>query len=123
MLLVPLALARYGIKWTMVMGLAALTVRYVAFLTGVGMGQTWLYYLAIVLHGIIFGHPLHRLIAGHRLDSVFGGHHLHGVVTLIRGTLDPQAAWILGDRHGRTGDSSGDRFGLLFKAVAGRIYR
>jgi nucleoside transporter len=55
MLLVPLALARYGIKWTMVMGLAALMVRYVAFLAGVSTGQTWLYYLAIVLHGIIFG--------------------------------------------------------------------
>jgi nucleoside transporter len=55
MLLVPIALARYGIKWTMVMGLAALMARYVAFLIGVATGQTWLYYVAIALHGIIFG--------------------------------------------------------------------
>ena len=55
MLLVPIALARYGVYWTMVMGLGALLARYVAFLAGVGFDQTWLYYVAIVLHGIIFG--------------------------------------------------------------------
>ncbi len=55
MLLVPLALARFGVKWTMAMGLVALTARYVAFLGGVGAGQTWLYYVAIALHGIVFG--------------------------------------------------------------------
>jgi len=55
MLLVPIALARFGIKWTMAAGLGALMLRYVAFLLGVTSGQTWLYYVAIVLHGIIFG--------------------------------------------------------------------
>jgi MFS family permease len=39
----------------MVAGLGALLLRYVALLLGVASGQTWLYYVAIVLHGIIFG--------------------------------------------------------------------
>jgi len=55
MLLVPIALARYGIKWVMVTGLVALLARYVAFLTGVATDQTSLYYVGVVLHGIIFG--------------------------------------------------------------------
>ncbi|OHB64604.1 MAG: hypothetical protein A2Y76_13885, partial [Planctomycetes bacterium RBG_13_60_9] len=55
MLLVPLALVRFGVKWTMVAGLGALLLRYVALLLGVASGQTWLYYVAIILHGIIFG--------------------------------------------------------------------
>ncbi len=55
MLLVPLALARIGVKWTMVAGLVALFVRYVAFLTGGIFDYTLLYYVAILVHGIIFG--------------------------------------------------------------------
>lgn len=55
MLLVPVALARFGVKWMMVAGLGALLLRYVALLLGVASGQTWLYYIAIILHGIIFG--------------------------------------------------------------------
>ena len=55
MLLVPIALARYGVKWTMVVGLVALLVRYVAFLTGGIFDYTSLYFVAILVHGIIFG--------------------------------------------------------------------
>jgi len=55
MLLVPLALARCGVKWTMAIGLGALLIRYVAFWTGGLIDQTWLYYVAILVHGIIFG--------------------------------------------------------------------
>jgi len=55
MLLVPLALSRFGVKWTMVAGLAALTARYFALWGGVAAGQTFLYYIAILVHGIIFG--------------------------------------------------------------------
>ncbi len=55
MLLVPIALARIGVKWTMVVGLIALLVRYVAFLTGCMFDYTWLYFVAILVHGIIFG--------------------------------------------------------------------
>ena len=55
MLLVPLALSRFGAKWTMVIGLAALAVRYLALWCGVVAEQTFLYYIAILVHGIIFG--------------------------------------------------------------------
>jgi len=55
MLLVPLAIARFGVKWTMVLGLGALVVRYVAFWGGGYFDQTWLYFAAILVHGIIFG--------------------------------------------------------------------
>ena len=55
MLLVPLALMRYGVKWVMVIGLSALLLRYVAFWGGGVLGQTWPYYVAILVHGVIFG--------------------------------------------------------------------
>ncbi|MHC4536657.1 MAG: MFS transporter, partial [Planctomycetota bacterium] len=55
MLLVPLALARFGVKWTMAAGLGALVIRYVALWCGVAAGQVFLYYIAILVHGIIFG--------------------------------------------------------------------
>lgn len=55
MFLVPLALVRFGVKWTMAIGLAALAVRYFAFWGGVAADQTMMYYVAILVHGIIFG--------------------------------------------------------------------
>jgi len=55
MLLVPLALLRFGVKWTMTAGLGALAIRYFALWGGVAADQTFLYYIAILVHGIIFG--------------------------------------------------------------------
>ena len=55
MLLVPFALARYGPKWAMLVGLGALLVRYAAFLGGGVLGQPSLYYVAILVHGVIYG--------------------------------------------------------------------
>jgi nucleoside transporter len=55
MLLVPLALLRFGVKWTMAIGLAALAVRYLTLWAGVAADTTFLYYIAILVHGIIFG--------------------------------------------------------------------
>lgn len=55
MLLVPLALSRFGVKWTMVIGLGALAIRYFALWGGIAASQTFLYYIAILVHGIIFG--------------------------------------------------------------------
>jgi nucleoside transporter len=55
MLLIPLALARMGIKRAMLIGLCAMLVRYAAFLGGGMLGQTWLYFVAILVHGIIYG--------------------------------------------------------------------
>jgi predicted MFS family arabinose efflux permease len=39
----------------MVAGLAALAVRYFALWSGVAADQTFMYYIAILVHGIIFG--------------------------------------------------------------------
>jgi nucleoside transporter len=55
MLLVPLALARFGVKWTMTIGLAALALRYLTLSAGVATHTIFLYYIAILVHGIIFG--------------------------------------------------------------------
>lgn len=55
MLLVPLALSRFGVKKTMLMGVGALAIRYITLWCGVATGQTFLYYIAILVHGIIFG--------------------------------------------------------------------
>lgn len=55
MLLVPLALARWGVKWVMVAGLVALLVRYIAFWLGGQYDQTLFYYVGILVHGVIFG--------------------------------------------------------------------
>ncbi len=55
MLLVPLALAKFGIKWTMVLGLAGMVLRYLAFWGGSVNDLTLLYYVAIFTHGLIFG--------------------------------------------------------------------
>ena len=55
MLLIPLALARIGVRWAMFVGLVALFVRYAAFLSGGIFDQTWLYFVAILVHGIIYG--------------------------------------------------------------------
>jgi nucleoside transporter len=55
MLLVPVALAKFGVKWTMVVGLLAMVVRYVFFWGGDAWSQQWMYYGAILVHGVIFG--------------------------------------------------------------------
>jgi nucleoside transporter len=55
MLLVPMALARYGAKWAMGVGLGALLVRYAAFWGGGALHLPSLYYVAILVHGVIYG--------------------------------------------------------------------
>jgi len=55
MLLIPVAIARIGVKWSICIGLVMLFVRYAAFLAGVALAQAWLYYVAIGVHGLIFG--------------------------------------------------------------------
>ena len=55
MLLVPLAFAKFGVKWAMAIGLGALAIRYLALWGGVAADQVFLYYVAILVHGIIFG--------------------------------------------------------------------
>lgn len=55
MLLVPIALARLGVKWAMTVGLVALVIRYLLFLGGGMYDQSWMYFGAILIHGVIFG--------------------------------------------------------------------
>ncbi len=55
MLLIPMAIARIGVKWSMCVGLVVLVIRYGAFLLGVTMDMPVMYYIAIIVHGLIFG--------------------------------------------------------------------
>jgi nucleoside transporter len=55
MLLVPISLARLGVKRTILIGLAGLVFRYVAFYVGGICDLPTLYYGAIIVHGVIFG--------------------------------------------------------------------
>lgn len=53
MLLIPLAFARLGVKWMLVIGLVAWIIRFIGFGYGDASSE-WLLYLAIVLHGVCY---------------------------------------------------------------------
>jgi nucleoside transporter len=55
MLAVPLVIARVGVKWAMTIGLGMLVVRYASLLLGEMYVWSPLYFLAILVHGLIFG--------------------------------------------------------------------
>lgn len=55
LLLVPLAIKKFGLRKTMILGLAALTIRYLSFYAGGTISQPWMYYIGILIHGLIFG--------------------------------------------------------------------
>jgi nucleoside transporter len=48
-------LLKYGFKKTLLLGLSALLLQYIALYMGVVIGQQWLYYLGILPHALIFG--------------------------------------------------------------------
>lgn len=54
MLALPLFLQRFGIRWTLVLGMAAWVARYVLFAFGDAEAGVWLLLLGIVLHGICY---------------------------------------------------------------------
>lgn len=53
-LLIPIAIRKFGLRKTMIIGLVALIIRYLAFYIGV-LTQPWLYFIGILIHGLIFG--------------------------------------------------------------------
>ncbi|MEE4286702.1 MAG: MFS transporter [Mariniphaga sp.] len=55
LLLVPVAIKKFGLRKTMIFGLVALTIRYLSFYAGGVVSQSWMYYIGILIHGLIFG--------------------------------------------------------------------
>ncbi len=55
LLLVPLSIKKFGLRKTMVLGLVALSIRYLSFYVGGVISQPWMYYIGILIHGLIFG--------------------------------------------------------------------
>ncbi len=55
LLLVPFAVRKFGLRKTMAFGLVALVLRYFSFYSGGAVNQPWMYYIGILVHGLIFG--------------------------------------------------------------------
>lgn len=55
LLTVPFSIRKAGLRYTMIFGLVALLIRYVAFYSGSAMDMTVLYFIGILVHGLIFG--------------------------------------------------------------------
>lgn len=56
LLTVPFSIRKAGLRNTMIIGLAALLIRYVAFYTGSATDVVFFYLIGILVHGIIFGY-------------------------------------------------------------------
>lgn len=54
-LIVPLILLKVGLHRLMLFGLVALIIRYLAFYFGGRFDQPWMYFIGILMHGMIFG--------------------------------------------------------------------
>ena len=55
MLLIPITIKKFGLRKVMILGLVALVVRYGSLYFGGLLSQLWLFYLGILVHGLIFG--------------------------------------------------------------------
>ncbi len=56
LLTVPFSIRKIGLRNTMILGLVALLIRYVAFYTGSATDTTVFYLVGILVHGLIFGY-------------------------------------------------------------------
>ncbi|MBA7520454.1 putative nucleoside transporter YegT [subsurface metagenome] len=56
MISIPFAIRKIGLRNTMVFGLFALLIRYLAFYAGVWTGTAGLYFIGILIHGFVFGY-------------------------------------------------------------------
>ncbi len=54
-LLVPPAIKRFGLRKVMILGLVAMLLRYVSLYMGGIIDQQWMFYIGILVHGLIFG--------------------------------------------------------------------
>lgn len=55
LLLVPGAIKKFGLRKVMIFGLVALVIRYLSFYMGGIIDQSWMFYIGILVHGLIFG--------------------------------------------------------------------
>lgn len=55
MLLIPATIRKVGLRRVMILGLFAMVVRYVSLYLGGAIDQSWLFYIGILVHGLIFG--------------------------------------------------------------------
>lgn len=55
LLLMPIAISKFGLRKVMIIGLIALTGRYIVFYIGGVADLTWMFYIGILVHGLIFG--------------------------------------------------------------------
>jgi nucleoside transporter len=54
MLLIPLCFRKLGVKWMLIIGLIAWIIRFYFFGAGNASSGQWMFYLAILLHGVCF---------------------------------------------------------------------
>ena len=55
LLLIPPAIKKFGLRKVMIFGLIAMVVRYFSLYLGGIIDQQWLFYIGILVHGLIFG--------------------------------------------------------------------
>lgn len=55
MLLIPPAIKKFGLRKVMILGLLAMVIRYLSLYLGGIIDQQWMYYIGILIHGLVFG--------------------------------------------------------------------